>query len=83
MGEKTKEELDQQRETDEKIKKQPMKTRDAWQNRMQTEEYLPVIKEIFENVRVITNEGTKIASKNPELNLENELKQKKKRSIKI
>ena len=84
-GEKNSKEKALEKETGEKIPLTPIKTRDGWQNRMKTEEYLPVVQEVFGNAKVVSNAGIKmiVASKNPELNLEKELKQQKKRSLKI
>jgi hypothetical protein len=49
----------------------PIKTRDGWQNRMKTSEYLPVIKSVFPNSRLVSIKNGKaiISSKNPRLDL--------------
>ena len=51
---------------------------------MKTEEYLPVVQEVFPNSKIVSNAGIKmiVASKNPELNLEKEMKQQKNLKIK-
>lgn len=83
-GEKNSREKALAKETGKKIELTPIKTRDGWQNRMKAEKYLPVIQEIFPNSKIVTNLGIKmiVASKNPNLNLEKEMKQQKGLKIK-
>tara|TARA_B100000073_G_scaffold342623_1_gene346008 strand:- start:10841 stop:12064 length:1224 start_codon:yes stop_codon:yes gene_type:complete len=83
-GEKNSKEKALEKETGQKVELTPIKTRDGWQNRMKTEEYLPVVQEVFPNSKIVSNAGIKmiVASKNPELNLEKEMKQQKNLKIK-
>ena len=83
-GEKNSKEKALEKETGQKVELTPIKTRDGWQNRMKTEEYLPVVQEVFPNSKIVSNAGIKmiVASKNPELNLEKEMKQQKGLKIK-
>lgn len=52
----------------------PTETRDGWQNRFKTEEYLDAVRSVFPNVRFenMTSDGGKViaAAINPELNLD-------------
>jgi hypothetical protein len=60
-GEKNATEKRQEQETGEKIKVlTPIKTRDGWQNRIKTEEYLTVVKEIFPYAKIYNKNGNKI-----------------------
>lgn len=73
-GEKTQEEKRNEIESGYKLNSlKPIKTRDGWQNRMKTEEYLDTIKEVFPNVEIINQNGSKVilATKNEKLDLKN------------
>lgn len=61
----------------------PIKTRDGWQNRMKTAEYLPEVEKVFPNSKLISIPNGKaiVASKNPNLDLT--LYDKKKRTHKV
>lgn len=60
-GAKLSEELKKEIETGKKMKKlMPTETRDGWQNRMKTEEYLPYVNEVFPEARIYRNNGVKI-----------------------
>lgn len=83
-GEKTKEEKELEKKTGERITDlSPIKTRDGWQNRMKTQDYMEEIKEVFPNSLMVTKNGSKaiVASKDPELNLELMFKQSQKRKM--
>lgn len=72
-GEKNSAERKQEKETGVKISQlMPIKTRDGFQNRMPTEDYLDVVKEIFPNAQVARVSGSKVivAATNPSLDLD-------------
>ena len=79
-GEKLSSEKKEEKEHNIKIELTPIKTRDGWQNRMKTSEYLPVVKSVFPNSRLISMKNGKIivASVNPNLDLSIYDKQKRK-----
>lgn len=82
-GEKLSSEKKREKEEEIKIEMTPIKTRDGWQNRMKTAEYLPEVKKVFPNSRLISIPNGKaiVASKNPNLDLT--LYDKKKRTHKV
>jgi hypothetical protein len=60
-GEKNASEKRQEKETGKKIQTLiPIKTRDGWQNRIKTEEYLTVVKEVFPYAKIFSKGGNKI-----------------------
>ena len=73
-GEKNPQERKQEKETGVKLDKlTAIKTRDGWQNRMKTSEYLDEVKAVFPNVELMNINGVKliVASKNTDLSLKN------------
>lgn len=83
-GEKTKEEKELEKESGNKLTSlSPIKTRDGWQNRMKTQDYMDEIQEVFPNSLMVTKNGSKaiVASKDPDLNLELMFKQSQKRKM--
>jgi 2-polyprenyl-3-methyl-5-hydroxy-6-metoxy-1,4-benzoquinol methylase len=70
-GDKTAQERKEELAKGVKTELTPIKTRDGWQNRMKTAEYLPEIRKIFPNSEVVTLQNGKaiVASKNLELDL--------------
>lgn len=85
-GMKTSKELKKEKETGEKLKElTPIKTRDGWQNRFKTEDYLREIESVFPNVKIQSINGSKFiaASTNPSLDLDLRKKIKVKNKNKI
>jgi hypothetical protein len=70
-GMKLSAEIKKEKETGVKINKTPTKTRDGWQNRIPTENYLDEVKKVFPNSMITTASGKKIiiSTKNNNIDL--------------
>tara|TARA_B100000700_G_scaffold69353_2_gene76917 strand:- start:26853 stop:28094 length:1242 start_codon:yes stop_codon:yes gene_type:complete len=81
-GEKNKNDIEKEKELGKKLSLEPIKTRDGYQRRQKTDTYLPLVKKVFPNCKMVSHNGTKVivAASNLNLDLSNEFQQKKKKN---
>lgn len=83
-GEKTKEEKELEKSSGKRMSSlSPIKTRDGWQNRMKTQDYIEEIQEVFPNSLLVTKNGSKVivATRDPEMDLEAKFNQSPKSKV--